>query len=104
MCDVDKSTLAGVAVQLHGISLPWQSEVGSHPLATGQVVASDDQIEMLVVVVIEEPGWEAPLGLLDAELGRHFLERSVAPVMIETVVHSIFQDEQLRVAVFILVS
>ena len=44
---------------------------------------------MPIVVVIPEPGWEAPLGLLDAELGRDFLKRAIAPVMIEKVVLSI---------------
>src|SRR2546425_38488 len=88
-CDVDKGPVAGVVVQFHGISLSWQSEVGSHPLATSKVVACDEQVETPVVVVIPEPGWEAPLGLLDAQLGRDFLKRSIAPVMIEKVVLSI---------------
>src|SRR5258707_811721 len=66
MCDIGKGPLAGVAIQLHGISLPLESEVGSHPLATSEVVAGDEQVEMPVVVVIEKPGWEAPLWLLDA--------------------------------------
>src|SRR5258705_1756873 len=50
-CDVGKGPLASVAVQLHGIPLPWQSEVGSHPLAAGKVVACDEQVETPVVVV-----------------------------------------------------
>src|SRR6266404_4671161 len=42
MCDINKGPLAGIAVQLHGVSLPRQCEVGSHPVATGKVVASDE--------------------------------------------------------------
>src|SRR6266568_4513820 len=104
MCDIDKGPIAGVAIQLHGISLPWQCEVRSHPLASGKVVAGDKQVETAVVIVIPEPGWEAPLRFLDAEPGRDFLKRAIAAVVIEEVVLSIVRDVEVRVAVAIVVS
>src|SRR6266568_4910304 len=104
MCDIDKGPIAGVAIQLHGISLPWQCEVRSHPLASGKVVAGDKQVETAVVIVIPEPGWEAPLRFLDAEPGRDFLKRAIAAVVIEEVVLSIVRDVKVRVAVAIIIS
>src|SRR6266567_1717711 len=104
MCDIDKGPIAGVAIQLHGISLPWQCEVRSHPLASGKVVAGDKQVETAVVIVIPEPGWEAPLRFLDAESGRDFLKRAIAAVVIEEVVLSIVRDVEVRVAVAIIIS
>src|SRR5882724_8288239 len=98
MGHVDESPLGGVAVQLHGISLPRQSEVGSHPLAIGKVIASYEQVEVAVVVVIEKPGWETPLWFFDAELGRDFCKGSISPVMIEKVVLSIVRDVEVWVA------
>src|SRR5437762_6453722 len=104
MCDIGKGPISGVAIKLHGVPLPWQSEVGSHPLASGKVIARDKQVETAVVIVIPEPGWEAPLRFLDAEPGRDFFKRAIAAVVIEEVVLSIVRDVEIRVPVAIVVS
>src|SRR6266566_5078314 len=104
MCDIDKGPIAGVAIQLHGISLPWQSKVRSHPLASGKVVAGDKQVETAVVIVIPEPGWEAPLRFLDAEPGRDFLKRTVTFVAEKLAWCVLVSDVEIDPAIIVVIS